>query len=191
MRRTLGSLILACSVLVLFCARGSAQDQVPGSPSCPLDPLTLPLFDATPAVIIAATPAVGSTGTGDASPADVSTIEPAIEDIVACINTGDPAFQYAVFTDRYLAAHLADRSSTYQPAFEQRLDSGVDPNAPGFMIESLADVTPLDDGRVSVVVSLSADGYQYEDRLVLVDVDGRWLIDEVELLDPATPAART
>lgn len=185
----MASLILACSVLILFCASGSAREQVPGSRACPLDPVTLPLFDATPAAIVAANPTAASTGTGGASPADVSLIEPAIEDIIACINTGDPAFQYAIFTDRYLAAQLADRSSTYQPAFEQRLDRGVDPDAPEFTIGSISDITALNDGRVSVVVSLAVESSRYEDRLILIDVDGRWLIDDVELLDPATPAS--
>jgi len=184
----MGSLVLAWAALVLLCMNGSAQEQVPASPRCPLDPVTLPLFNATPAAIIAATPAVALADTDIDAPPDRSVIEPVIADIVACINSGDPAFQYAIFTDRYLAAHLADRSSTYQPAFEQRLDGGVDSDAAEFTIESIGDVTALDDSRVSVVVSLVADGFRYEDRLILANVDGRWLIDEVEFLDPATPA---
>ncbi len=185
--RRLGSLMLASAALALLCGGGSAQEQVPASPGCRLDPLTLPLFGATPAAIIAATPPAGLAATGAGSPPDRSVIEPAIEDIVACINTGDPIFQYAIFTDRYLAVRLADRTSTYQPAFEQQLDQGVNPDAPEFAIKSIGDVMALDDGRISVVVSLSADGLQYEDRLILADIDGRWLIDDVERLDPATP----
>lgn len=63
-----------------------------------LDPLTLPLFDATPAARIA--------------------------DIVDCINSGDPALQYAIFTQCYLAGQVADPSVTNQPAFEQHLSRG-------------------------------------------------------------------
>lgn len=185
--RRLAPLLLASAALALWCADGSAQEQVPASPGCPLDPLTLPLFGATPAAVVAASPAAGLAATGAESPPDRSVIEPAIEDIVACINTGDPVFQYAIFTDRYLAVRLADRTSTYQPAFEQQLDQGMDPDAPEFAIESIGEVTALDNGRVSVVVSLSADGLRYEDRLILADIDGRWLIDDVELLDHATP----
>lgn len=180
--------VLGCVALLLVPLNASSQEQAPGSPECGLPPVTLPLFDATPASIIVATPAsIAIPGTGPA-PLDAASIEPAIETIVACINTEDPASRYAVFTERYLAQQLADPTVTYQPAFELQLDTGTDASAPQFTIESIEDATPLDDGRVSVVVTLAADGVSYEDRLTLAEVDGNWLIDDVELIDPAVPA---
>lgn len=178
--------LLAGAALLLIPIDGFSQEQVPGSPACRLSPVTLPLFDATPAAVIAATPVAAVAG---AAPADTATIEGAIATIVACINMGDPALRYAVFTDRYLAKQLADPTVTYQPAFEQRLDVATDPDIPQFSIVSIEEVVPLDDGRVSVVVTLAADGMRYEDRLVLAYVGGDWLIDEVELIDPASPEA--
>lgn len=181
--------IVTCAAFVLLPAAGSTQEQVPGSPACELEPVTLPLFDATPAAIIAATPA-SNAGSGDAGTApDAATIEAAIEAIVNCISSSDPALRYAVFTDRYLAEQLADPKRTYQPAFEQQLDSGVSTDTPQYSIEAIEQPVPLEDGRVSVVLTLAADGKQYRDRLVLADVDGTWLIDEVELIDPATPGS--
>lgn len=184
-----GQGIVACAALLLVPGGGSLHEQQTGSPGCELEPVTLPLFGATPAAIIAATPASVPVG-GNPGPApDAATIEAAIEVIVACVNIGDPAVRYAVFTDRYLAEQLADPARTYQPAFEQQLDSGVRMGAPRFGIESIEQCELLDDGRVSVVVTLSADGARYRDRLVLADVDGVWLIDEVETIDPATTGA--
>lgn len=186
--RMFAAVVVACMALLLVPLRASPQEQVPGSPACVLPPVTLPLFDATPAAIIAATPASSVTpGTGSA-PLDPATIEPAIEAIVACINTNDPALRYAVFTDRYLAQQLADPTTTYQPAFELQLDTATNASAPQFTIESIEEITPLDDGRVSVVVILMAGGTSYKDRLVLADVEGHWLIDDLELIDPAPPA---
>lgn len=181
--------IVACAAFVLLPSAGSGQVQVPGSPACQLEPVTLPLFDATPAAIIAATPASNPVNASADTTLDAATIETAIEAIVNCIASSDPALRYAVFTDRYLAEQLADPDRTYQPAFEQLLDSGVSTDAPQYAIEAIEQPAPLGDGRVSVVVTLSADGTQYRDRLVLADVDGTWLIDEVELIEPATPGA--
>lgn len=182
--------ILAYVAFLILPVGGSAQEQVPGAPACELPPVTLPLFDATPAAVIASTPVSSVADDAGAAPTDAVVMRMAIESIVACINMGDPALQYAVFTDRYLAEQLADPSSTYQPAFEQQLDVATDPDRPQFSIDSVEEVTPLDDGRVSVVVTLSTNGTRYEDRLVLANVGGDWLIDDVELIDPATPGAR-
>lgn len=178
------------AALLLIPVTASSQEQVTGSPACVLKPVTLPLFRATPAAIIAATPAVIAAGDDRPAP-DTTTIEPAIEAIVACINSLDPTLRYAIFTDHYLALNLSDSDGTYQPAFEQQLDAGVDSDVPQFAIEATEQVTPLDDGRVSVMVTLSANGVLYQDRLVLADVGGTWLIDDVELIDPATPDTGT
>lgn len=181
--------IVACAAFVLLPLAGSSQVQVPGLPACELEPVTLPLFDATPAAIIAATPASPPVNASAGTTLDAASIETAIEAIVNCISSSDPALRYAVFTNRYLAEQLADPNRTYQPAFEQHLDSGVSTDTPQYAIEAIEQPVPLGDGRVSVVVTLSADGTQYRDRLVLADLDGTWLIDEVELIDPATPGA--
>lgn len=181
--------IAICSALVWVPAGGSGHEQTTGSPACELDPVTLPLFDATPAAIIAATPASNSGGGNPLLTTDAVAIETAIETIVICISSSDPALRYAVFTDRYLAEQLADPDRTYQPAFEQQLDSGASTDTSRYSIESIAEFVPLDDGRVSVVVTLSTERKQYRDQLVLANIEGTWLIDDVELIDPATPDA--
>lgn len=95
----------------------SAQTSVD---DCPLEPLTLPLFGATPAAIVAASPIA----INPEANVDEAAIDQAIEDIVACINSGDPALQNAIFTERYLAEQFADPAQAYQPRFEVELSMG-------------------------------------------------------------------
>lgn len=147
---------------------------------CVLEPLSLPLFDATPAARIAATPAT-SAPTMDVGE-DV--ILAAVEDIVDCINTGDPALQYAIFTQHYLAGQFAGSSMTYQPAFEQQLSLGPADVEQSFDLVGISDVTVPGSGFVSVTIELSSGGSTYRDTLELANVDGVWLIDSIEELNP-------
>ncbi len=174
-------LLLFMVVGIAFGAGLATVRAQPETGECELNPLTLPLFDATPAVLIAATPNA-STVAGDTSD---EAILAAVEEIVDCINTGDAAYQYAIFTGRYLAEQFADPSATYQPAFELQLSLGPADVEETFALTGISEVTVRDDGRVSVVVELSAGGSTYRDTLVLANVDGTWLIDSIEDLDPA------
>lgn len=167
----------------------SAQEVSPGQPACMLPPVTLPLFDATPAAAIAATPAAPVVTGDDPPAADAATIGAAIDTIVACINNPDPALQYAVFTDRYLAEQLAD-DAIYQPEFELQLAAGSSTGTARFTVDAVEDIAAEADGRVGVTVTLSADGQTFTDRLILAWVDGDWLIDDVELLEPAAAGPR-
>ncbi|MBA2469428.1 MAG: nuclear transport factor 2 family protein [Chloroflexia bacterium] len=170
--------LLAAAFMAGIALAGSGAQPLAGE--CTLDPLTLPLFDATPAAEIAATPLAGNPGsdTGDEA------IREAVEGIVACINTGDAAYAYAIFTQRYLAEQLADSSATYQPEFEQQLSFGPSEVEETFELVDVTEITVLDNGLVSVVVELSAGGTSYRDTLVLANVDGVWLIDGIEAFDP-------
>jgi len=170
--------LLALAVMAGIALAGSSAQPLAGE--CTLEPLTLPLFDATPAAKIAATPLAADPApdTGD------EVIREAVEGIVDCINTGDAAYEYAIFTQRYLAEQLADSSAMYQPEFEQQLSSGPSEVEETFELADVTDVTVLDDGLVSVIVELSAGGTTYRDTLVLANVDGVWLIDAIEAFDP-------
>lgn len=147
---------------------------------CPLEPLTLPLFDATPAAQVAATPLAAAP---EASIGEEAILA-AVEDLVDCVNTGDAAYQYAIFTRRYLAERLADSSATYQPAFEQQLSQGPTDVEESFELVGVSDIAPLDGGLVTVTIELAGGGATYRDTLVLANVDGVWLIDAIEELDP-------
>jgi hypothetical protein len=153
-----------------------------GDSTCPLPPLVLPLFAATPAAEIAATPVDGS-----ASPVlDQAGAEAAMAVIVGCSNSDDPAISYSIFTPPYLASLYADPTQTYQPAFELQIANGATGQEGTFELVSVESVTSLPDGRTEVVATISAaSAIYYTDTFVLVLVDGNWLIDDVTNFDPA------
>ncbi len=152
---------------------------------CPLEPLTLPLFDATPAAIVAASPVATPDAANPVAVVDEAEIDAAVEDIVACINTGDAALQYAIFTERYLAEQFADPTVAYQPRFELDLSMGPGAGEASFELIDLTGMAPLEGGRVSVTVELAAGNAMYRDTLILANIDGVWLIDAIGELDPA------
>ncbi len=153
----------------------------PETGECVLEPLTLPLFEATPAVQIAATPIAPEINADSGDEAILA----ALGKIVDCINTGDAAYQYAIFTQRHLAEQFADPTQAYQPEFELQLSQGPADVEEIFELVDVSNITLRDDGLVSVLVELSAGGSVYRDTLVLANVDGAWLIDSVDNLDPA------
>ncbi len=168
---------------------GHAQGTRSGTASaCSLAPVTVPLFGGTPAAIVAATPAASQPPVPATVGADPAAIQDAASVIVACINTGAPSFKYAVFTPRYLAAQFVDGAGHYQPEFEFRLSSPAPPVSPAalaFTLEAVEGIEPQADGRVRVTLVLRSDQATFRDTLLLADVEGQWLIDEVVSLDPA------
>lgn len=174
--------IAAIGLLALLAPVATAQQES----DCTLPPLTLPLFDATPAAIVAATPVAA----GESVPVEEEEIREAVEMIVTCANNTDPKLVNAIFTERFLAERFADPSATYLPAFEQSLDSenGIVPTS--LVLDDVEGITPLNDGRVSVVAVISSSTSTFRDTLILASVDGNWLIDGLGELNPAPRASR-
>lgn len=163
---------------------------------CGLPPVTLPLFQGTPAAVIAtpAAPTDGLTGRPliDDEQAEA---EHAMRVIVTCINTGAPSSVYAVFTPRYLAALFTGPKPAYQPAFERMIAEGssnLSQTLPPFVLKGVKDGEMLEDGRIIVTIDLAGRSTTYHDTLVLVKSDDHWLIDDVAAFDPplTTPPAR-
>jgi hypothetical protein len=177
-RRAGTALFVAAVTAVVGIGLASAEESTDAS-ACPLAPLTLPLWDATPAAAIAATPVAPTSA--DVTEAE---IKAAVAVIVACINTGEPIYIHAIYTDRYLAEQFADPSVTYLPEFEQRLALNQVQATDQFTLEDISDITPLDDGRVSVTIALSNGVTTFKDTLTLANQDGTWLVDGVSNLDP-------
>lgn len=187
------ALALAIALLfALFPAMTSAAAQENG---CALPPVKLPLFGATPAAAIAATPSpVTGIVARPFTDIEQAEAEDAMRTIVACINTGVPKDEYAIFTPRYLAALFTGPHPAYQPAFEQMIaegGAGQSPTVPAFILKSVTNGTILEDGRMVVTIALAGRATTYHDTLVLVQTGKHWLIDEVTRLDPplATPPA--
>lgn len=177
-------LVGTAMLLLLLNNTGRAQESRPATAGdCALDPVTVPLFGGTPAAVIAATPAGYPRAAIPAG--DRATIEADVSGIVTCINTGDPSFQYSIFTPRYLAAQFVDQAGHYQPEFEFRLDSPAQPTSVQFELVSIEDLEEQADGRLQVTLVLRANQDTLRDTLLLARVDGHWVIDDVVALDPA------
>lgn len=154
--------------------------------TCPLEPLTLPLFAATPAATVG-TPAPADTQSAGAEPsAEVrDQIADSVDVFIACANTGEPRFAYAIFTDRYLASLFTGDGAAYQPAFERELTQQATPPATPLELQELRSVRLLPDGRAVVELVISG-ATTLTDTLVLVQDGDYWLVDDVvDLLPPA------
>jgi hypothetical protein len=174
--------IVALSLLTLLGPAATAQEES----GCTLPPLSLPLFDATPAAIVAATPVAAE------GPVEVheEEIREAVEMIVTCANSADPKLVNAIFTERYLAERFADPATTSLPVFEQSLDHEDGIISTSLVLDGVEEITPLDDGRVSAVAVISSSTSTFRDTLILANVDGAWLIDDLGELDPAPRTSR-
>lgn len=171
---TIGILILACLITSTPAARAQSAT------SCPLAPLTLPLFEAATPADVAATPVVSS----DAPALDEDGAREAMEIIVSCSNSANPAVAYAIFTDRYLASLFSDPAETYLPAFEQQIAQGAVQPDRSLELEDIVSINVLPDGRVEVTATTAANGARFTDTFTLVWVDGAWLIDDVSVFNP-------
>lgn len=180
--------LIALLVLALSLTLGIVPLAAQGDSDCPLEPLMLPLFDATPAEIIAATPPASA----DAPEPTEEEIRGAAEIIVACSSSTEQALRFAVFTDRILANQFVGENTADQPAFERMIATGAVPEEWMFELEDISDIEPLADGRVAVTLHITSPEESIMDRVVLA-WDGEanaWLIDGFEWLGaPAAPEA--
>lgn len=181
-------LALALAVASLLAARVSAVDAQTG---CALPPVTLPLFQGTPAAAIATPAAPTSNLTGRPLTEDEQAeATQAVRTIVGCLNSGEPKDVYAVFTRRYLAALFTGPRPAYQPAFEQMIAedrSNASQASPAFVLKNVRDGLMLEDGRIVVTIDLQGRHETWHDRLVLVQSGQHWQIDEVVSFDPPLP----
>lgn len=158
--------------------------------SCPLEPLTLPLFAATPAAEVGTpVPADVQDATEQPSAEVREEIAESVDVIIACANTGEPRFAYAVFSDGYLAALFTGDDAAYQPAFERYLTRPATPPALPLELQDLRSVRLLPDGRAVVQLVIDGGGPTLTDTLVLVKEGDGWLVDEVLALSPPVSSA--
>lgn len=147
--------------------------------NCELTPLTLPLFDATPLAMLA-TPAATPTGIilSEGEVVDV------LEQYVACTNTGDPTLVWAMFTPRWFSSEFADPEVHYLPAFEYQIANGQEIVVDPLELVSIDEIVLQEDGRVAVTATFASADLVWTDQLILVQIDGTWLIDDVVLITP-------
>lgn len=166
------------AVMLAMMMLGSAP-AISAQPTCELTPLALPLFEGTPVTLLA-TPA--STPASDLLDEEGATA--ILEMYVACTNTGDPTLVWAMFTPRWFSIEFADSEEHYLPAFEYEIALGEEAVVHPLFLEGIEEIDVLDDGRVAVTATFASGELEWTDQLILANVDGQWLIDEVVLVSP-------
>jgi hypothetical protein len=141
------------------------------------------------------TSAVPSDAAGQAEPADAATvaaITTTAHEFIACVNAGDLRRVFALYSDDFLRRH-AEELGLGDPA---GLDDLATPDPPPtelrWALLAVADVFVRPDGRaVARVIMDNPAGVSAEENayFVFVPVEGRWLVDDVVVLVPATPIA--
>lgn len=148
--------------------------------TCELTPLTLPLFESTP---------LAQLSTPEATPASEALSEDEatqiLEMYVACTNTGDPTLVWAMFTPRWFSSEFANSEEHYLPAFEYEIATGEDSVLNPLELVAVENIELQRDGRIAVTASFSSGDRDWTDQLILANVEGQWLIDEVVLISPA------
>lgn len=188
--RSGASLVLAMILLPLPTSLTAARQDdglSPSALSCPLEPLTLPLFGGTPAASLSTPVPELALDAGQPVPEAMrDEIEESVEVIIDCANTGEPRYAFAVFTERYLANLFTGEDMAYQPAFERTLTQSAQPPEQPLVPQELGELQLLPDGRV-VVELVVESGYQtFSDTLVLAKGGDYWLVDQVVERAPAS-----
>lgn len=158
---------------------GSAFAQ--NAPACELTPLELPLFGGTP-VADFATPSPAASPAADLSESEAEAV---LQQYVACTNTGDPTLVWGMFTPRWFSQAFADPEQHYLPAFEQMLDNEGQPTGVPLELVEIVEIK-AHGASVDVTATFRSGDQAWTDTLTLVQVDGQWLIDDVEPIDPPT-----
>jgi hypothetical protein len=135
---------------------------------------------STPEEVVVATPSVPPVGE-QADAATTAAVTETIYQVFACANAGDPLRFANFYTDRFLVFFFGGLPTEDVAGF-LALPPQPLPQDQQRIIREIGDVQMLPDGRAGVVVVLDEpDDPRTEepDFVILRQIDGRWLIDEV------------
>lgn len=172
-------------------ASPEAWPQTPDPAACVIAPSSadaiLAVLDAaaTPAAMLAATPAATPLAlTAPGEPADAATTEAVhqtLYQLFACANAGDPLRFASFYTDPFLVEFFGGAPRGDLEAFLATPAQPL-PDEERRIIRGIGDVELLADGRARVVIVLdepSDPRTDEPDTVLLREVDGRWLVDEI------------
>jgi hypothetical protein len=200
--------LFAASLLTPGATRvASAQDTMPTAADLPIapdpalclvEPRPVDFFEqflGTPAATPSGAGVAELEGTIDAfvppegDPADAATVDAVVAtavEITACFNAGDLLGAFALYTDAMIES-LAAEDPLPQEEFDVMAASPVAmPAEERERVLAVRDVVILPDGRAGGFVDFEfAGGYLETQYAVLVEQDGRWLVDEILLYAPS------
>jgi hypothetical protein len=170
---------------------------VPAAEECQVAPRSvesLAMLVGTPAAA-EATPGVGGIEPiplPEGTPADAATVDginATLRELGACRNAGDRLRELALYTDDYFRRVIA-RQGPYSPEVLASLSTPQPPQETGIVLARPDDVRVLADGRVGALLLLpgeARDAVSYP-FFVFARHGDRWLLDEVLLAVPPSPA---
>jgi hypothetical protein len=158
--------------------QNDATVEVPSPAECTIEPRSVPSPPATSEPISSPSP---SPTIPSGQPTDEETIEAitaVVRGSIACTNAGDILRSLAYFTDEYVAQMFIDPDGVDYEGFLQYLST-----PPAALLEdqqlaivAVSDVQDLEDGTVSARVATGNSDDTFEDILIFVEQDGKWLI---------------
>lgn len=181
----IASALLPCGVRAQEMATPGPFPQAPGSAACVVEARTaadvLAVLDTAPATPAYATPdAVAARGAA-ADAASSAAVKATLLQVFACANAGDPLRFASLYTDPFLRDFFGGVPQADLVAFLGMPPQPL-PVEQQRIIRGLGDVELLPDGRARVVIILDEpDDPRTEepDTVILRQVDGRWLVDEI------------
>ncbi|MFL5760919.1 MAG: hypothetical protein ACJ789_14440 [Thermomicrobiales bacterium] len=192
----LGSMLLA--LLVGATASVAAQEATPAGGGCTVEPRTeeeLLALSATPYVPspspVVATPATMPPGEM-ADEATVAAITDTVNQVAACAEAGDINRLLALYSDRYVVAHIFAREPQPIIPGHPRVEGQTLPATPAAtpVTSMVRQAHVLPNNRIAATV---VTGEEIDIVTFVKSDDGRWVIDDIEPVTsghaPASPAA--
>lgn len=159
--------------------------QTPAPVACVAEALTiddvLAALDAAPATPAVATPVAVVAEGAQADAATADAVKATLLQVFACANAGDPLRFASLYTDQFLRDFFGGVPQADLEAFLGMPPQPL-PAEQQRIIRGVGDVELLPDGRARVVIVLDEpDDPRTEepDTVILRQVDGRWLVDEI------------
>jgi hypothetical protein len=194
---TIAALVAVAVALGATAAAAQNQPIVPAANQCRVEPRPIDFFRQFVGTPTAdeASPVPAAFQMPEGEPADRATrsgVLDTVRQVGACINAGNYLALYALFTDDYFTraveaeGPLSEDELTFFSATPEPMPAGSQA-----ALLAILDVRVLPDGRAAVLIDVFTP---FQDPpgpvrvlYVMVEQDGRWLIDEEILVGPIDP----
>jgi hypothetical protein len=192
----MAALMVALTLLIASQLTGTAQDVTPVAPNpelCPFEPLTreeLESIIATPVVepeiyneSQAGTPVAPPSEGQPVDEATQQSIEESMVENIACINTGEPLRQLAIYTNEGIKRVMGATDTITDEQYAMVLTPTTLDESGWTVIYGFSEAVMLDDGKVAIVIEgddPTNEGPPSPTLFILVEQDGHWFIDSYE-----------
>jgi hypothetical protein len=196
MRRITAALMVALTLLITSQGIGAAQNATPEAPNpelCTLEALTREQVEAVlasplvePEIYSESQPGTPVALPAEGEPVDEETqqsIEESMFVNIACINTGEPLRQMAVYTDEGRKRLLGATETITDEEYAMVQTPNPLDESGWTVIHEISQAVTLEDGKVAVIIvgdDPTNEGPPSPTLFILVEQDGHWYIDSFE-----------